>query len=299
MSVLVVGSVALDSVETPSGRRDEVLGGSASFFSAVASLFAPVSLVAVVGEDFPEEHVRFFAGRSIDLAGLQRAPGRTFRWKGRYVGDLNQAESLDTQLNVFETFDPELPAAYREARFVFLANIDPDLQARVLDQVHAPTFVACDTMNFWIRGKLEALRQTLRRVDCLLVNDGEARLLTGEHNIVRAVRAILKMGPRQVVVKRGEYGAMVMDQEIFAIPAYPLEDVRDPTGAGDTFAGGFVGQLASAGRVDRDTLRRAAVMGTVAASFAVQDFSLDGLKRLTRADLEARYQDFRRLVYFD
>jgi sugar/nucleoside kinase (ribokinase family) len=299
MSVLVVGSVALDSVETPSGRRDEVLGGSASFFSTVASLFTPVSLVAVVGEDFPEEHLRFFASRSIDLAGLRRAPGRTFRWKGRYVGDLNQAESLDTQLNVFETFDPVLPDAYRQARHVFLANIDPDLQFRVLDQVRSPAFVACDTMNFWIQGKREALCQTLRRVDCLLVNDAEARLLTGEHNIVRAARGIQRMGPRQVVVKRGEYGAMVVGEEIFAIPAYPLEEVRDPTGAGDTFAGGFVGQLADLGRIDADTLRRAAVMGAVAASFAVQDFSLDGLKHLTRTDLEIRYRDFRRLVYFD
>jgi sugar/nucleoside kinase (ribokinase family) len=299
MSVLVVGSVALDSVETPSGGRTEILGGSASFFSTVASFFAPVSLVAVVGDDFPEEHLRFFRERSIDLQGLRRARGRTFRWKGRYGANLNEAETLDTELNVFEQFRPELPASYREARYVFLANIDPDLQSLVLDQVRAPQFVACDTMNFWIRGKPESLRRTLARVDCVLLNDTEARLLSGEHNLVRAARKVRALGPKRVVVKRGEHGALVFDDEIFAVPAYPLEEVRDPTGAGDSFAGGMMGHLASRGEVDGPALRRAAVMGSVAASFAVEDFSLDALKRISRDDLEARYQSFRRLVYFE
>jgi sugar/nucleoside kinase (ribokinase family) len=299
MSLLVVGSVALDSIETPSGQRDDILGGSASYFSTVASLFEQVFLVAVVGRDFPEDHVRFLGSRSIDLEGLRRAPGRTFRWRGRYGENLNEAQTLETQLNCFETFNPELPERYRQAEYVFLANIDPELQIRVLDQVRAPRFVACDTMNFWIQGKPEALRRTLSRVDCVMINDGEARLLSGERNLPRAARAIRALGPKQVVIKRGEYGALVFDDDVFAVPAFPLEEVHDPTGAGDSFAGGFMGYLAHLRRHEPETVRRAAVMGSVAASFAVEDFSLDRLKRLTRADLDARYQKFRHLVYFE
>ena len=299
MSLIVIGSVALDSVETPFGRRDDVLGGSASFFSTVASFFTPVRLVAVVGEDFPEEHVAFLRQRGIDLAGLTRIPGgRTFRWRGRYGENLNEAHTLETQLNVLEHFDPVLPAGYRSAEYVFLANIDPDLQSRVLDQVEKPKFVAADTMNFWIDGKLPALRKLMERLDCMVLNDGEAKQLTGETNISRAARAIRAMGPKQVVIKRGEYGALAFGDETFAVPAFPLEEVRDPTGAGDSFAGGFMGHLAATGRNDHEAVRSAVVMGSVAASFAVEQFSLDGLRTLTRQDLLARHDAFRRLVYF-
>ncbi|HET7754309.1 MAG TPA: PfkB family carbohydrate kinase [Anaeromyxobacteraceae bacterium] len=300
MSLLVVGSVALDSVETPFGRRDDVLGGSASYFSTAASFFGPVRLVAVVGDDFPEEHVAFLRSRAVDLGGLSRVPGRTFRWKGRYEFDLNQAHTLDTQLNVFASFRPELPAVYRDSEFVFLGNIDPDLQRQVLDQVRSPRFVACDTMNFWIASKRASLLETLKRVDMLFVNDAEARELAGEHNIVKAAQAILSMGPKRVVVKRGEYGALFFGAgEVFAASAYPLADVFDPTGAGDSFAGGFMGYAARAGRLDGGVLRRAIVLGGVLASFAVEEFSLERLRRLTPAEIRSRYGEFRQLGYFD
>jgi len=267
MSLLVVGSVALDSVETPFGRREDVLGGSATYFSTAASFFGPVRLVATVGEDFPEEHVRFLAERGVDLAGLERRAGRTFRWKGRYEFDLNTAHTLETQLNVFGDFQPALPAAYRDSQYVFLGNIDPDLQRRVLDQVEAPRFVACDTMNFWIGSKRQSLLETLRRVDMLFVNDAEARQLAGEH--------------------------------VFAASAYPLASLFDPTGAGDSFAGGFMGYLARAGREEPDVLRRAIVMGSVLASFAVEQFSLDRLASLGHDEIRARYGEFRQLAHFD
>ncbi len=298
MSLIVIGSVALDSVETPHGQREDILGGSAAYFATVASYFTKVKLVAVVGEDFPEEHVAFLRDRGVDLEGLRKNKGRTFRWKGRYGENLNEAQTLETQLNVLETFNPELPASYRDAPYVFLANIDPELQSKVLDQVTAPRFVACDTMNYWIHGKPGALRTLLQRIDCLVVNDGEARQLSGETNITRAARKIRGMGPKQVVIKRGEYGALVFGEEIFAAPAFPLEEVKDPTGAGDSFAGGFMGHLAMTGRNDHEAVREAAIMGSVTASFAVEEFSLDRLRRLSRQDIDARYQAFRRLVHF-
>jgi sugar/nucleoside kinase (ribokinase family) len=300
MSLLAVGSIALDSVETPFGRRQDVLGGSATYFSTAASFFGPVRLVATVGDDFPDEHVRFLSARGVDLEGLERRAGRTFRWKGRYEFDLNTAHTLETQLNVFGDFDPELPAAYRDSRYVFLGNIDPDLQRRVLDQVKAPRFVACDTMNFWIDSKRESLLQTLRRVDLLFVNDAEARQLAGEHNVVRAARRILGFGPRAVVIKRGEYGALFFGGDhVFAASAYPLAALFDPTGAGDSFAGGFMGYLARCGREDPEVLRRAIVMGSVLASFAVEQFSLDRLVALTHAEIRARYGEFQQLAHFD
>jgi len=300
MSLLAVGSVALDSVETPFGHREEVLGGSASFFSVCASFFGPVRLVAVVGEDFPEQHVQFLASRGIDLGGLSRRPGRTFRWKGRYEFDLNQAHTLDTQLNVFADFRPHLPPAFRDSRYVFLGNIDPELQSQVLDQVRAPRFVAADTMNFWITSKREALLRTLKRVDMLFVNDAEARQLAGEHNVVKAARQIQSHGPRAVVVKRGEYGALFFSGDhVFASAAYPLPAVFDPTGAGDSFAGGFMGYLARSGREDADIMRRAMVLGGVLASFAVEKFSLDRLRQLATGEIRARYAEFRRLSHFD
>jgi sugar/nucleoside kinase (ribokinase family) len=300
MSLLVVGSVALDSLETPFGRREDVLGGSASYFSTCASFFGPTRVVAVVGEDFPEEHVRFLAGRGIDLAGLSRRPGKTFRWKGRYEFDLNTAHTLDTQLNVFASFQPELPAHYRDSEYVFLGNIDPDLQRAVLDQVKGPRFVGCDTMNYWITSKRASLLETLKRVDMLFVNDAEARQLAGEHNVVKSARKILSMGPRAVVVKRGEYGALFFSgDEVFAASAVPLPSVFDPTGAGDSFAGGFMGYVARSRREDHGTLRRAIVLGSVLASFTVEQFSLDRLRTLGTDEIRARYAEARRLAHFD
>jgi len=300
MSLLVVGSVALDSLETPFGRRDEILGGSACYFSTCASYFGPVRVVAVVGEDFPQEHVDFLASRGADLAGLVRKPGRTFRWKGKYEFDLNTAHTLDTQLNVFADFQPELPEAYRDSEYVFLGNIDPDLQRAVLDQVRGPRFVACDTMNFWISSKRESLLKTLRRVDLLFVNDAEARQLSGEHNIVKAARRILTFGPRAVVVKRGEYGALYFSgSEVFAASAYPLADVFDPTGAGDSFAGGFMGYVAKSRSEAPAVMRRAIVLGSVLASYAVEQFSLDRLRSLGADEIRARYAEARQLAHFD
>ncbi|HVP65825.1 MAG TPA: PfkB family carbohydrate kinase [Anaeromyxobacteraceae bacterium] len=300
MALLAVGSVALDSVETPFGTRSEVLGGSATYFSTCASFFGPVRLVAVVGEDFPEEHVAFLRSRGVDLAGLLRRPGRTFRWTGRYEFDLNQAHTLDTQLNVFADFRPELPESYRDSTHVFLGNIDPDLQRRVVEQVRAPRFVAADTMNFWITSKRQSLLEALRRVDLLFVNDAEARQLAGEHNVVKAARAILSFGPKAVVVKRGEYGALFFSgEEVFAASAYPLPELFDPTGAGDSFAGGFMGYLARGDGLDHATMRRAIVLGGVLASFAVERFSVERLRGLGSDEIRRRYGEFRRLTHFE
>jgi sugar/nucleoside kinase (ribokinase family) len=300
MSLLVVGSVALDSLETPFGKREEILGGSACYFSTSAGFFGPTRVVAVVGEDFPQAHLDFLASRGADLDGLVRKPGRTFRWKGRYEFDLNTAHTLDTQLNVFADFKPELPDSFRDSEYVFLGNIDPDLQQAVLDQVSEPRFVACDTMNFWIDSKRESLLRTLRRVDLLFVNDAEARQLAGEHNVVKAARTILDFGPRAVVVKRGEYGALFFSRdEVFAASAYPLPDVFDPTGAGDSFAGGFMGYVANCRSEEPAVLRRAIVLGSVLASFAVEQFSLDRLRSLTTDEIRARYAEARQLSHFD
>jgi sugar/nucleoside kinase (ribokinase family) len=259
-----------------------------------------VRVVAVVGEDFPQEHLDFLASRGADLTGLVRKPGRTFRWKGKYEFDLNTAHTLDTQLNVFADFQPDLPQSYRDSEYVFLGNIDPDLQRAVLDQVRGPRFVACDTMNFWISSKRESLLQTLRRVDLLFVNDAEARQLSGEHNIVKAARRILSFGPRAVVVKRGEYGALYFSgREVFAASAYPLADVFDPTGAGDSFAGGFMGYVAKSRSEAPAVMRRAIVLGSVLASYAVEQFSLDRLRTLSADEIRARYAEARQLAHFD
>ncbi len=300
MSLLVVGSVALDSLETPFGHREEVLGGSASYFSAAASYFGAPRVVAVVGEDFPEEHLRFLEGRGADLSGLARRPGRTFRWNGRYEFDLNTAHTLDTQLNVFADFRPQLPEPYVDSEYVFLGNIDPDLQRAVLDQVRGPRLVACDTMNFWITSKRESLLRTIRRVDLLFVNDAEVRQLSGEHNVVKAARQVLAWGPRAVVVKRGEYGALLFTGgEVFAAAAFPVPDVYDPTGAGDSFAGGFMGYLARCGRESPEILRRAVVLGSVLASFAVEQFGLDRFRTLAAEEIHGRYAEARRLAQFE
>jgi sugar/nucleoside kinase (ribokinase family) len=300
MSILVVGSVAYDTVETPFGRAQRVLGGSASFFAVAASFFVPVNLVGVVGQDFGEEQLAAFRGRPIDLEGLERMDGKTFHWQGRYSWDLNSRDTICTDLNVFEFFKPKIPASYRRSEVVFLGNIDPVLQREVLEQVEAPRLVACDTMNFWIQGKAEELEKTLARTQILLVNDAEARELSGEWNLVKAARAIRAMGPRIVVVKKGEHGVLMFDENgAFAAPAYPLETVFDPTGAGDTFAGGFMGYLAGAGEPSQAVLRRAVIMGSTLASFCVEAFSLDRLRTLTRAEIDERYRLFRDLTAFE
>jgi sugar/nucleoside kinase (ribokinase family) len=296
----VVGSVALDTVTTPFGKVREVLGGSATYFSYAASFFTTVRLVATVGDDFPEEHLRLLKARGVDVTGLQTSRGRTFRWVGEYGFDLNEARTIDTQLNVFADFKPVLPSSLKKTPYLFLANIAPELQLDVLRQMARPQLTALDTMNFWIQGRREALLRVLAEVDVLLVNDGEARQLVKEPNLIKAAREILKLGPRTVVVKRGEYGAvMVSNGQFFFVPAYPLESVFDPTGAGDAFAGGFMGYIAAQGVVDQATVRRAIVYGSVMASFTVEDFSLNRLARLTTAEVERRYAGFQELVRFD
>jgi len=302
MSILVVGSVAYDTVETPFGKAERVLGGSASFFSVAASFFAPVNLVGVVGRDFGETQLAAFTGRNIDTEGLERMDGLTFHWQGKYSYDLNARDTISTDLNVFEFFKPKIPAAYRSSEIVFLGNIDPLLQRDVLDQVESPRLVACDTMNFWISGKLEELKKTLSRVDILLINDAEARELSGEWNIVKAARAIRAMGPKTLVLKKGEHGVLMFSEAgSFAAPAYPLEAVFDPTGAGDTFAGGFLGYLTAAGGSQGGdaALRRAVIMGSTLASFCVEAFSLDRLLTLTRPEIDERFRLFKRLTHFE
>ena len=300
MSILVVGSVAYDTVETPFGRAEKVLGGSASFFAVAASFFVPVNLVAVVGDDFGEKPLSAFKGRPIDLEGLEKTAGKTFHWQGKYSYDLNARETVCTDLNVFEFFKPRIPDRYRRSEHVFLGNIDPVLQRQVLDQVDRPKIVACDTMDFWISGKPDELRKTLSAVDVLLINDAEARQLSGEWNVVKAARAIRALGPRTLVIKKGEHGVLMFTEEgSFAAPAYPLEEVFDPTGAGDTFAGGFLGYLAGCTSVDEASLRRAVVMGSTLASFCVEAFSLDRLLTLSRPEIDARYRLFKRLTHFE
>ena len=300
MSILVVGSVAYDTVETPLGRAERVLGGSASFFSVAASFFSPVNLVGVVGRDFGEAQLAAFLDRPIDLEGLERMDGKTFHWQGRYSLDLNSRDTICTDLNVFEFFEPKIPARYRGSEVVFLGNIDPVLQRRVLEQVERPRVVACDTMNFWIHGKPAEVRETLAKVQILLINDQEARELSGEWNLVRAARAIRAMGPSTLVVKKGEHGVLMFGEEgSFSAPAMPLETVVDPTGAGDTFAGGFLGYLASTGQMGDGALRRAVVMGSTMASFCVEAFSLDRLLKLTRPEIDERYRAFEKLTRFE
>ena len=300
MSILVVGSVAFDTVQTPLGRVEGVLGGSASYFSVAASFFAPVHLVAVVGEDFTPAHAAVFRDRGIDTTGLSRVPGKTFRWSGVYAEDLNQRKTLSTDLNVFEHFRPILPDWLKKSDFLFLANIDPELQSSVLRQMKRPRLVGSDTMNFWIEGKPEALRETLKEVDVLLINDEEARQLAGEANTVRAARRILSWGPTSLVVKRGEYGAALYSSDShFAVPAYPLLDPVDPTGAGDSFAGGFFGHLARTGKTDEPTIRQALIAGSVMASFCVEDFSLRRFASLRPEEIRTRLREFRRMTQFE
>lgn len=298
-SVLVVGSIALDDIEAPTGSATAVLGGAACYFSVASSFFAPVRAVGVAGSDFPQEHLDFLAAKGVDIQGIHRANGRTFRWGGRYHRSMNRRDTLFTELGVFENFDPKLPESYRDSELVFLANIHPSLQLSVLEQARAPRFAAMDTMNFWIEGTPEELRKTLSRVNGLVINDEEAQQMTGEPNLVLAAERIRELGPDTVVIKRGEHGALLFDSEgIFAAPAFPLREVRDPTGAGDSFAGGFMGALAGTDPVDPQALRRAVIYGSVLASFCVERFSLDRFHNLERAEIDARFEEFRALTRF-
>ncbi len=294
MSITVVGSVALDSVETPFGKKDDALGGAATYFSTAASLYTQVQLVGVIGDDFPEEHVEFLRGRGVGLDGLQRKHGMTFRWTGRYhYEDINTAETIDTQLGLFGDFDPELPEAYRNADCVFLANIDPVLQLRVLEQVRQPKLKVLDSMNFWITNKKEELTEVIKKVDVVLMNEGEALQYGETFSLITAARTILELGPKVLLAKRGEYGAaMFANQTFFFAPAYPLEVVKDPTGAGDTFAGGFLGYLSKAGDYSLATMKRAVLHGSAMASYTIEDYSVDRLRTLSMADIERRVQDF-------
>jgi sugar/nucleoside kinase (ribokinase family) len=299
MSILVVGTVAFDSIETPFGSAERILGGSASYFALGASFFAPVRIVGVIGRDFPQEYLDLFTQRNIDLEGVKKESGDTFHWRGRYHEDINVRDTLELHLNVLAGFVPDLPERYRDAEYVFLGNIDPLMQLEVLNQIRRMRLVVCDTMDHWIRENPDGLRQVLKRIEMLVINDSEARLLSSQSNIVRAAREILKMGPKVVLIKRGEYGVLQFsDSSIFATPAYPLEEVFDPTGAGDSFAGGFLGQLARSGELTQQGIRRAIVYGSVVASFTVEDFGVKRLSSVTLRDIEERYKGFVQLTDF-
>jgi len=302
MSVLVVGSIALDTVKTPFEEHADLLGGSASYAALGASFFSQVNLVGVVGSDFPPAHVEFFRSRDIDLAGLQTAEGKTFRWSGEYMLDMNVRETRSVDLNVFEHFTPTLPESYRDTPYVLLANIGPNLQNHVLDQMARPKFVIADTMDLWINIAKEELIRLLGRIDLLILNDSEARLLTQETSLIRAGAAIQKLGPKYVVIKKGEHGALLFgENRFFSCGAYPLEDIHDPTGAGDTFAGGLAGWLAAQNgkAINFDSLRQAVVFGSVLASFNVEAFSLERIRTLTMNDVDVRYEDFRIMQQFE
>jgi len=300
VSLLVVGSVAFDALESPYGKVERALGGAATYFAVAASFFTHVNLVGIVGDDFTEVDARIFRGRSIDIDGLERASGKTFFWAGRYSQNLNERVTLTTELNVFAEFKPRLPEKYRDSKFVFLANIAPDLQRDVLHQVKKrPKIAALDTMNYWIERSNEELRETLKHVDILMINDSETRELSSEHNLLRAAKHIFKMGPTTLIVKRGEYGAMMVDKRgVFCVPAFPLEEPHDPTGAGDSFAGGFMGYLAGNGDKNDAALRRAMVFGSVLGSFAVEQFGLERLRHLKRSEIHARARHFAKLTQF-
>jgi sugar/nucleoside kinase (ribokinase family) len=300
MSILCVGSVALDSVETPFGKAERVVGGSGVYFTAAATLFSPVQVVGVVGDDYPLSDLDFLAARGADLSGIEHAQGDSFFWAGRYHYDLNTRDTLDTQLGVFASFDPKIPESFRDARYVFLGNIDPSLQHDVLDQVRAPEVVACDTMNFWIEGSREPLMRLLPRVRILMVNDEEVRQLSGEANLLKAARWVQDRGPEIVVVKKGEHGAILFaDDWIFYVPGFPLEEVFDPTGAGDSFAGGFMGHIARSDSLSPAELRLAMVYGSVLGSYACERFSVGRLEDLTEAEIRGRVEEFRQITAFE
>jgi sugar/nucleoside kinase (ribokinase family) len=300
VSLLVVGSVAFDGIESPYGKVERTIGGAATYFSVAASFFTPVHLVGIVGDDFTDVDTKIFKGRKIDIEGLERAPGKSFFWAGKYSENLNDRTTLTTELNVFADFKPKLPEKYRKSKFVFLANIAPDLQRDVLQQVtKRPKIAALDTMNYWIEGSNADLLKTLKGVDILMINDSETRQLSNEHNLLRAAKRIFKLGPSTLIIKRGEYGAMMVDKRgAFCVPAFPLEEPHDPTGAGDSFAGGFMGYLASVGNKSDISLRRAMVYGSVMGSFTVEKFGLDRLKTLKTSEIHARARHFAKLTQF-
>jgi sugar/nucleoside kinase (ribokinase family) len=299
MSTLVVGSVAFDSLKTPFGEVDRIVGGAATHFALASSFFIDTNVVAVVGEDFGKEEQRVFEDRPIDLAGLEVAEGKTFRWGGEYDYDLNTRTTLFTELNVFENFRPKIPERYRDCEYVFLGNIHPELQLDVLEQVRNPRLVAADTMNFWIEGTPEHLARLLKRIDMLLINDAEARQISGEYNLIRSAEKIRAMGPKTLIIKRGEYGVMLFGEDhLFVAPGYPLERVVDPTGAGDTFGGGFMGYIASRESSSSETLRQAIILGSVLGSFCVEDFGTRRLEAITRDQIIDRYREFKRLTQF-
>jgi sugar/nucleoside kinase (ribokinase family) len=300
MSILVVGSVAIDSIKTPFGERDEALGGSATFFSMSASFFDKVNIIATVGEDFPAKYIKLFENRPVGIEGLHIVKGgKTFRWKGEYRQDLNTAHTIYTHLNVFQDFKPEVPKDLKDTEYVFLANIDPVLQLSVLKQMKKPKLVACDSMNYWIENKKSDFVKLMDKIDILLLNEGEARMFTGEANLMKAARLIVAMGPKAVVIKKGEHGAIYFSHDsYFVAPAYPLETLYDPTGAGDTFAGGMVGYLAKAGRSDDATIRNSVVYGSILASFAVEDFSVNRLLEISMKDIQARFEHFKSITRF-
>ena len=305
MSILVVGSVALDSIQTPFGRVKDVLGGSATYFCTAAKLYDEVKLVAVVGSDFPEQHFHFFRDTGIDLDGLEITEGQTFRWSGRYNYDMNSAETLDTQLNVFASFHPKLPEHYRDSEYVFLANIDPALQLEVLSQIRRPRLTVLDTMNYWISYRKELLSEAIAAVDIVLMNEAEVRQYANTFSLIRAARKILRQGPKALVIKKGEYGAVLFTngdappRSFFFAPAYPLEKIQDPTGAGDSFAGGFIGFLAQQDSVTMETIKRAIVHGSVVASFTVEGFGVERLRSVTTTDVAVRYREFQHFTNFE
>jgi len=296
-SLVVVGSIGIDTIETPVTRRESILGGSASYACAAASFFTNVGMVGVVGTDFPKQHVDLYKHFQINLDGLETVPGETFRWTGVYEANMDNRRTLSTELNVFAAFQPKLPASYRKSPFLFLANIQPGLQLHVLDQIEKPRFTVVDTMDLWINTAKEVLIEVIKRVDMLTLNESEARRLSGQHTLLKAARALLDLGPKYVLIKKGEHGSILFsEQSIFMMPAFPLEDVQDPTGAGDTFAGGLMGALAAAGKVDETSIRKAMIYGSVVASFGVEAFSLDRLRAITALDIEARTSLFREMM---
>ncbi|PIQ87643.1 MAG: sugar kinase [Candidatus Omnitrophica bacterium CG11_big_fil_rev_8_21_14_0_20_43_6] len=294
MSIIVLGTVALDSVKTPFGRRKELLGGSAAHFSMAARLFTEVNLIAIVGSDFAQKHITFLRGKGLNLSSLTVSKGKTFRWEGEYRGDLNSALTLDTQLGVLSVFKPDVSQAQRKIENIFLANVDPDIQEHLLAKMHSPSLVGLDSMNYWINTKRKELVKLLKQVDIYVANDQEARALSGENNLIKAAKYLCSLGPEMVLIKKGEHGVLFYSKKfIFSLPAYPVEKVIDPTGAGDTFAGGFMGYLAGAPKMNSNAIKKALAYGTVAASFNVEDFGLHRTSKLTRADLERRLTKFK------
>ena len=300
MSILVVGSTALDTIKTPFGKAERILGGSAIYFSLSAINFAPVSIVAVVGEDFPKKHIQFLQDKGIDTQGLNIESGKTFHWEGEYSWDFSNPKTIKTDLNVFADFDPKIPKDYQNSNYIFLANIDPTIQMKVLNQIKKPKLIACDTMNYWIENKRTELLKLFKRIDILIINETESRELTNQNNLIKAAKDLLKLGPKIIVIKKGEHGVLVFtENSIFTTPAYLMESISDPTGAGDTFAGGFIGYLAKSKKLNQESLRKAAIYGTIMATFAVEDFSLRKLGKISKVDIDERIRKFKQITSFN